>query len=181
MPKPKPKLRARDRGIPFAGMPGPRNAIVDVGKVAVGHTTVIAKPRVNTGVTAIWPRGPKNAQAVFAGYHALNGYGELTGAAWIEESGTFEGPLTLTNTYSLGTVRDAVLMYVHANRDALGIGDEGDDYCALPVVGETWDGELNDIFGFHVTIEHVHEALATATDAKSPEPIAGAMSAVEPA
>jgi D-aminopeptidase len=164
--------RARDHGIPFEGTPGPRNALVDVGRIAVGHRTVIAEPKVHTGVTVIWPRGTASALPVHAGYAAANGNGELTGAAWIAEGGVIEGPLALTNTYSVGTVRDALLRYLRAHWKQLGLAKLQPDYGALPVVAETWDGELNDIFGFHVTAEHVHEALAAATDASAPEPIA---------
>ena len=168
----RPKKRARELGIPFEGIPGARNAIVDVAPVAVGHATVIAEPNVHTGVTAIWPRGARDASPVFGGYAPLNGNGELTGAGWIDESGMIEGPIMLTNTYSVGTVRDGVLRYLRAHWKTLGLANQHEDYGALPVVAETWDGELNDIFGFHVTTEHVHDALANARDASAPEPIA---------
>jgi D-aminopeptidase len=164
------KPRARALGIPFGGIPGGRNAIVDVGKIAVGHTT-LNRGRVHTGVTAIWPRGKHDARAVSAGLFSLNGYGELTGSHWIEESGTFEGPITLTNTYSVGTARNGVLRYIRKHWRALQLRDEAADYCAMPVVAETWDGELNDIFGFHVTEAHVQQALAKATDKSSKRPI----------
>jgi len=169
---PKAPKRARDLGIPFPGTPGPRNAIVDVGRVAVGHRTVIEDPKVYTGVTAIWPRGTASALPVCAGYHAANGNGELTGAAWIDEGGVIEGPLALTSTYAIGAVRDGLLRNLRASWRALGLGKQEADYGALPVVAETWDGELSDIFGFHVTADHAREALAAATDASSPAPIA---------
>jgi L-aminopeptidase/D-esterase-like protein len=155
--------RARDLGIPFDGTPGPLNAITDVAGVAVGHTTlisgsgplVVGQGPVRTGVTAILPRGGASAEPVFAAYHALNGNGELTGAAWIEESGMLEGPVLITNTHSVGVVRDAAIRWFVDNRPGF--------LWALPVVAETWDGVLNDINGFHVRSEHVFQALEGAT------------------
>jgi D-aminopeptidase len=154
--------RARDLGIPFDGTPGPLNAITDVAGVAVGHTTLIAgsgalvvgQGPVRTGVTAILPRGHAPAEPVFAAYHSLNGNGELTGAAWIEESGTLEGPIFITNTHSVGVVRDAAIRWFVEHRPGF--------QWALPVVAETYDGVLNDINGFHVKPEHVFQALASA-------------------
>jgi D-aminopeptidase len=160
--------RARDLGIPFDGTPGPLNAITDVAGVTVGHTTLISgngKLRVGvgpvrTGVTAILPRGKQSLDSpVFAGWYALNGNGELTGTAWVEESGFLEGPVMITNTHSVGVVRDAVIQW----RVARGNADTSGYWWSLPVVGETWDGWLNDVNGFHVKPEHAISALNTAT------------------
>ncbi|HBD19702.1 MAG TPA: aminopeptidase [Arenimonas sp.] len=152
--------RARDLGIPFEGQPGPLNAITDVAGVTVGHATVIRDEadgrKVRTGVTAVLPRGKASAATpVFGGWFALNGNGEMTGTAWLEESGQLEGPVMLTNTHSVGVVRDAVI----AERVHAGDADATGYWWSLPVVAETWDGHLNDINGFHVTPAHVAEAL----------------------
>ena len=148
--------RARDLGILFDGVTGKHNAITDVDGVLVGHTTVISdnkKGSARTGVTAIMPN--KNLDRMFAGTFVLNGNGELTGRAFIDEWGYLISPIVLTNTLSVGTVRDAVIKWAdqreHIRRSV-----------NLPVVGETWDGFLNDIRGFHVTQEHVFEALDSA-------------------
>jgi L-aminopeptidase/D-esterase-like protein len=164
------KPRARDLGIPFEGAPGPLNAITDVKGVEVGHATVIrgkGKLRVGrgparTGVTAVFPRGKSTTTPVFAGWFSLNGNGEMTGTTWVEESGLMEGPFLTTNTYSVGTVRDGVLAWFRRRAGKLGLGKDDDDYGALPVVGETWDGDLNDIQGFHVRRRHVFHALSSA-------------------
>lgn len=152
------KPRARDLGVPFEGAPGPLNAITDVAGVEVGHVTLISgegKKAVRTGVTAVFPRGKEGRGRVFAAAYALNGNGEMTGAAWVEESGCLGTPVLLTNTHSVGVVRDAVIEW-NARRGT-GEGYSGD--FSLPVVTETWDGFLNDINGFHVTKEHVFRAL----------------------
>ena len=159
--------RARDLGIPFDGIPGKFNAITDVPGVEVGYTTLISgegklergKGPVRTGVTAILPRGRSEMNdSVFAGYFSLNGNGEMTGTAWVEESGFLEGPIVLTNTHSVGIVRDAVIAWrlAHGGPDAEGFA------WSLPVVAETWDGWLNDVDGFHVKPEHVAHAIETA-------------------
>ena len=159
--------RARDLGVPFEGTPGPGNAITDVAGVEVGHTTLISgegklevgKGPVRTGVTAVLPRGKSsNDDAVFAGWFSQNGNGEMTGTTWIEESGFLEGPFLLTNTHSVGVVRDAAIAWrvQHGPADASGY------WWSLPVVAETWDGWLNDINGFHVKPEHVFQALGGA-------------------
>ena len=155
--------RARDLGVPFEGKPGALNAITDVAGVTVGQVTLIEDladgHKVRTGVTAILPRGKASADSpVFAGWFALNGNGEMTGTAWIDESGQLEGPVMLTNTHSVGVVRDAVI----AERLHAGGADASGYWWSLPVVAETWDGHLNDINGFHVKPEHVTLALATA-------------------
>jgi len=154
--------RARDLGVPFDGMPGPLNAITDVAGVTVGHATIIkgqgtlvvGQGPVRTGVTAIFPRGATNGDPVFGGWFTLNGNGEMTGTTWLEESGFLAGPVMITNTHSVGVVRDAVIEWlVHK-------GFEFD--WSLPVVAETWDGSLNDINGFHVTKAHAFAALDSA-------------------
>ena len=158
--------RARDLGVPFDGTPGPLNAITDVKGVEVGHTTLISGSGplkvgvgpVRTGVTAILPRGHNFKDSVFAGWFTLNGNGEMTGTTWVEDSGFLDGPVMITNTHSVGVVRDAVIAWrvQHAPPD-----DEG-YWWSLPVVAETWDGDLNDVNGFHVKPEHVFHALDTA-------------------
>lgn len=159
-------MRARDLGIRIGlGVPGPLNAITDVAGVTVGHTTlirgegplVVGEGPVRTGVTVVCPRGGADwREPVFAGCHRLNGNGELTGLEWVRESGLLTTPIAITNTHSVGIVRDALV--------AASIGrDQTDAYWSLPVVGETYDGLLNDIDGFHVRAEHLHEALAAAT------------------
>ena len=158
------KPRARDLGFPFDGMPGPLNAITDVPGVTVGHTTLIegdgplrvGQGPVRTGVTVVLPRGARYDPA-FAGWHALNGNGEMTGTTWIDEAGFLEGPIALTNTHSVGVVRDAVVAWQieRGLYDPLASGV----FWVLPVVAETYDGTLNDINGFHVRGEHVFAAL----------------------
>ncbi len=162
--------RARDLGIPFAGTTGPLNAITDVAGVTVGHTTLISgdgklevgSGPVRTGVTAIHPRG-KKYDPVFSGWYALNGNGEMTGTTWVEESGFLEGPVVITNTHSVGVARDATIEWQYANNLFDPLPDEPDVFWSLPVVAETYDGDLNDINGFHVTKEHVIDALESAT------------------
>ena len=163
------KERARDLGVPFDGTPGPLNAITDVAGVTVGHTTlisgegklVIGKGPVRTGVTAVLPRGKESMmKPVFAGWFSQNGNGEMTGTTWVEESGFLEGPVMITNTHSVGVVRDAVIQWrvSHGQPDATGY------WWSLPVVAETWDGWLNDINGFHVKPEHAFHAIDSAHD-----------------
>lgn len=155
------KPRARDLGVPFEGTTGKFNAITDVAGVEVGYTTLISgegKAAIRTGVTAIFPLGKDYAQPVFAGWHTLNGNGEMTGTTWIEESGAFGGPVVITNTHSVGVVRDAVIEW--GTKRSTRKGYSGD--YSLPVVAETWDGFLNDINGFHVKREHVFAALDAA-------------------
>ena len=160
--------RARDLGIVVGrGRPGPVNAITDVPGIRVGHATIIrgdgplvvGTGPVRTGVTMIVPHdGDVFTEPVFAGSHTLNGNGELTGLEWIREAGLLTGPIGITNTHSVGVVRDGIIR--HAVRRL----PFGTSYWALPVVGETWDGLLNDIDGFHVTADHMDEALAAAVD-----------------
>ena len=158
----KTKARARDLGIPFDGAPGALNAITDVAGVEVGMTTLIEGDSVRTGVTAILPRGRQSADPVFAGWFSLNGNGEMTGTAWIDEAGFLEGPVFITNTHSVGTVRDAAIQWA-ARRGAMA------QPWGLPVVAETFDGALNDINGFHVTPEHVFAAIEGARSGPVPE------------
>jgi D-aminopeptidase len=157
------KPRARDIGIPFEGTPGAFNAITDVRGVEVGYTTlivgdgklVVGTGPVRTGVTAVLPQGKHFRGRVFAAWHSLNGNGEMTGTTWVEESGCLGTPILITNTHSVGVVRDAVIEWNirhGANEDYSG------DF-SLPLVAETWDGFLNDINGFHVRKEHVFAAL----------------------
>ncbi len=166
-PPPSQTVRARALGIPFAGTPGALDAITDVPGVEVGYTTLISgdgklevgKGPVRTGVTAILPRG-KNSKndPVCAGVFSLNGNGEMTGTAWIEEGGFLEGPVVITNTHSVGVARDAVISWRVKQGDA----DASGYWWSLPVVAETWDGWLNDVNGFHVKPEHVVSALESA-------------------
>lgn len=159
--------RARDLGIPFDGIPGALNAITDVAGVTVGHTTliegdgplIVGSGPIRTGVTAILPRGT-HFDPVFAAVFSWNGNGEMTGTAWIEESGFLESPIAITNTHSVGVVRDGVLKWQidHGYYHAL----ESGAYWLLPVVAETYDGRLNDINGLHVKPEHVFAALNSA-------------------
>lgn len=156
------KPRARDLGIPFEGTPGPHNAITDVAGVEVGMTTLISGESVRTGVTAVLPRGKSSRDPVFAAWFPLNGNGEMTGTAWIDEAGFLEGPVFITNTHSVGVVRDAYIEWA-VKRGALF------QPWALPVVAETYDGGLNDINGFHVKPSHVFAALDTAAGGRVAE------------
>ena len=158
--------RARNLGIPFDGTPGPLDAITDVKGVEVGHTTlisgtgklVVGSGPVRTGVTAVLPRGRESSDPVFAGWFALNGNGEMTGTTWVEESGFLEGPVMITNTHSVGIVRDAVVAW----RVAHGQPEGSEYWWSLPVVAETYDGYLNDTNGFHVHKEDAFHALESA-------------------
>jgi D-aminopeptidase len=161
-------MRARDHGITIGqGTPGPLNSITDVTGVRVGHATVIegegrlevGRGPVRTGVTVIIPPGSIWDEPLFAGCHRLNGNGELTGLEWVRESGMLSSPIGLTNTHSVGVVRDALISHEVAQR-----GPGSGFFWSLPVVGETWDGMLNDINGFHVAPEHVSDAVAAASD-----------------
>jgi D-aminopeptidase len=161
------RIRARDIGIPFEGTPGKFNAITDVAGVEVGYATLISgegklevgKGPVRTGVTVIVPRGHNSLNdPVYAGFFSLNGNGEMTGTAWLEESGFLEGPIVITNTHSVGVARDAVIAWRVKQAPA----DKTGYWWSLPVVAETWDGWLNDINGFHVKPEDVWHALDSA-------------------
>ena len=166
--------RARDLGVPFDGTPGALNAITDVAGVTVGHATIISgegalkvgQGPVRTGVTAVLPRGPDSmAKPSFAGWYSQNGNGEMTGTTWLEESGFLEGPVMITNTHSVGVVRDAVIQW----RIKTGPPDASGFWWSLPVVAETYDGALNDINGFHVKPQHAFEALDGAKSGPVPE------------
>jgi D-aminopeptidase len=156
--------RARDLGVPFDGTPGRLNAITDVPGIEVGATTLIrgdgalkvGEGPVRTGVTVIFPRGKEDADEVYAGWFSLNGNGEMTGTTWLEEAGLLKGPVAITNTHSVGVVRDSIIAW--AVRQKLMQADEW----SLPVVAETWDGWLNDLNGFHVKQADVFAALDSA-------------------
>lgn len=160
-------VRARDLGIPFDGNTGTWNAITDVKGIEVGHTTIIKGDGllhkgvgpVRTGVTAILPGG-KKFTPVFANWHTLNGNGDMTGTHWLTESGFLETPILITNTSSVGTVRDATLAWM--DRHHYYNADDDSIWYAYPLVAETWDGELNDINGFHVQKEDAWHALDSA-------------------
>jgi D-aminopeptidase len=151
-------MRLRELGLSVGlGTPGPHNAITDVPGVQVGHTTLVEGEAVRTGVTVVKPvPGHVRATPVTAGTATLNGNGELTGLEWVRESGLLTTPIGITNTHSVGVVRDALVVDDVRQADGL--------FWSMPVVGETYDGILNDIHGFHVTADHVHAALAAATD-----------------
>ncbi len=158
--------RYRDLGLTVGQLrTGPVNAITDVDGVLVGVTTLISGEGplqvgvgpVRTGVTVIVPHADISTQPLFAGCHRLNGNGELTGLEWVRESGQLTTPIAITNTHSVGVVRDAIVASDMAARD------DSIAFWSLPVVGETWDGGLNDINGFHVRPEHLDEALRTAS------------------
>ena len=167
------KPRARELGIPIGGTAGPLDAITDVAGVEVGHTTlisgsgplVVGQGPVRTGVTVIHPRGKGNPDPVFGAWFTLNGNGEMTGTTWLQESGILEGPIAITNTHSVGVVRDAILQW-QVKRPGL-------QPWGLPVVAETFDGSLNDINGFHVKPEHVLSALDGARTGPVPEGAVG--------
>ena len=149
--------RARDLGIPFSGTPGPLNSITDIEGLEVGHTTVIKGDNVRTGVTTIFPLGKKNPRGVRAAMSTINGTGEVTGAHVVNELGIMFGPVMMTNTWSVGTVRNGYLKWVKENQP------EGlRALFSLPVIAETSDEGLNDIYGMHVTEEHVISALNSA-------------------
>jgi D-aminopeptidase len=159
-------LRARDLGVPFEGTPGLLDAITDVKGVEVGYRTlisgdgklVVGTGPVRTGVTAVFPRGKNSVDPVFAGWFTENGNGEMTGTTWVEESGFLYGPVMITNTHSVGVVRDAVIAWELQHGPGLPL----EDWWSLPVVAETWDGYLNDINGFHVKAEDADAAMRDA-------------------
>jgi D-aminopeptidase len=165
-----PPQRARDLGIILDGTAGPLDAITDVQGVMVGHTTIVrgsgplrvGEGPVRTGVTAVFPRGRDDLAPVFAGWFNLNGNGEMTGTAWLDDYALLLYPITITNTNSVGVVRDAVIEWGRTRVP-------GVFNCCLPVVAETWDGDLNDIYGFHVKREHVFAAFDSARSGPVPE------------
>lgn len=163
---PAPRPRARDLGIRIGdGEPGPRNAITDVPGVRVGHVTLVegtgplrvGEGPIRTGVTVVVPCADVGRRLLFAGCHRLNGNGELTGLEWVRESGVLTSPVAVTNTHSVGVVRDALVAAAVRSHPA------GEIAWSLPVVGETWDGILNDVNGMHVRTEHVWQALEAAS------------------
>jgi L-aminopeptidase/D-esterase-like protein len=152
------KPRARSLGLRFRGTPGPHNAITDVPGIEVGYQTLTKGDDVRTGVTAIHPRGKANpGDPIAAGFHSQNGNGEMTGVSWIEESGTCQGPIVITNTYAVGIAHAGIIAWLNRYHPEL------TDVWLLPVAAETWDGYLNDINGHHVTEETVIAALEAAT------------------
>jgi D-aminopeptidase len=156
------KSRARALGIPFGGRPGPNNAITDVPGVEVGYLTLIEGDNIRTGVTAIHPRGPGGTgDPVAAGFHNQNGNGEMTGVSWISESGTFDGPVAITNTYAVGVAHAGIVAWTVRHHPEMAEG------WLLPVAAETWDGYLNDINGRHVTEPHAVAAI----EAAAPGPV----------
>ncbi len=169
-----PKPRENDLKLPIGGTPGRFDAITDVAGVEVGHSTIISgsgplivgKGPVRTGVTIVHPRGKDNADPVFASWFTLNGNGEMTGTTWIQESGYLEGPIGITNTHSVGVVRDAIIKWEVGRKNVL-------QPWWLPVVAETYDGVLNDINGFHVKTEHVFAALDSARGGPVGEGVVG--------
>ena len=168
------KPRENDLKLPIGGTPGPLDAITDVAGVEVGHTTLISgsgklivgQGPVRTGVTVIHPRGKANSDPVFASWFTLNGNGEMTGTTWVQESGYLEGPIGITNTHSVGVVRDAIIIWEVSQKNVL-------QPWWLPVVAETYDGGLNDINGFHVKEEHVFAALNSAAGGLPKEGVVG--------
>jgi len=158
--------RARDLGVPFEGTAGPLDSITDVKGVEVGYRTlisgdgklVVGAGPVRTGVTAVFPRGKNSVDPVFAGWFTENGNGEMTGTTWVEESGFLYGPVMITNTHSVGVVRDSVIAWQLQHGPGLPL----EDWWSLPVVAETWDGYLNDINGFHVKAEDADAAMRDA-------------------
>ena len=163
------KPRARDLGVQLEGTPGPLNAITDVPGVEVGHKTLIEGDSVRTGVTAVWPRGKESSDPAFGGFFVQNGNGDMTGTHWLDESGFLDGPVMITNTHSVGVVRDAYLAWLVRNHRHPGTNLlQGGGFYAYPIVAETYDGFLNDTNGFHVKPEDVFQALESA----SPGPVA---------
>ncbi|MFN0106913.1 MAG: P1 family peptidase [Bryobacteraceae bacterium] len=157
-----PKPRARDLGVPLEGAPGVRNAITDVAGVEVGHRTIIEGDSVRTGVTAVWPRGKASSDPVFGGFFSQNGNGDMTGTHWLAESGFLDGPVLITNTHSVGVVRDAYLGWLVKNKRKPGTNTFAAGFYTYPIVAETYDGTLNDINGFHVKAADAEKALEAA-------------------
>ena len=168
------KPRENDLKLPIGGTPGALNAITDVAGVEVGHSTIISgsgalvvgQGPVRTGVTIVHPRGKANHDPVFASWFALNGNGEMTGTTWVQESGFLEGPIAITNTHSVGVVRDAIIKWEVSQKNVL-------QPWWLPVVAETYDGGLNDINGFHVKESHAFAALNSAAGGLPAEGVVG--------
>src|SRR5579864_329554 len=164
------KPRARDLGVPFPGTPGALNAITDVAGVEVGHVTLISgegklvrgSGPVRTGVTVVSPQKIGEANRFYGAFYAQNGNGEMTGTTWLEESGMLEGAVFITNTHAVGTVRDAYIEWQTKHAPPPDPARFGETVFSLPIVAETWDGYLNDIYGFHIKPEHVAQAIESA-------------------
>jgi D-aminopeptidase len=163
------KPRARDLGVPFEGASGTLDAITDVPGVEVGHRTLIHGDSVRTGVTAVWPRGKKSSDPVFGGFFSQNGNGDMTGTHWLTESGFLDGPVLITNTHSVGVVRDAFLAWLVKNKRQPGTNTFNGGFYTYPIVAETYDGFLNDINGFHVKPADVDSALDSAASGRVAE------------
>src|SRR5258706_7074722 len=163
------KPRGRDLGVPLEGATGPLNAITDVAGVEVGHRTLISGDSVRTGVTAVWPRGKQSSDPVFGGFFSQNGNGDMTGTHWLEESGFLDGPVLITNTHSVGVVRDAYLAWLVKNKRKPGTNVFDGGFYTYPIIAETYDGYLNDINGFHVKPEDVAAALESPASRSVPE------------
>jgi len=161
--------RARDLGVPFDGTPGPLNAITDIAGIDVGHTTLIDGASIRTGVTVIFPRGKQSDDPSFGGWFSLNGNGEMTGTTWLEESGFLDSPIFITNTHSVGTVRDSYIRWQADHNRKPGTNSAGAGFWSLPVVAETYDGFLNDTNGQHVQPQHVFDAIDHARSGPVPE------------
>jgi len=156
------KPRARGLGVPFTGRPGRWNAITDVPGIEVGYVTLVEGDKVRTGVTAIHPRGPDGTgDPVAAGFHSQNGNGEMTGVSWINESGTFTGPVAITNTHAVGVAHAGIVAWTITHHPEVA------ELWLLPVAAETWDGWLNDINGHHVT----EQTVVAAIEAARPGPV----------
>ena len=163
------KPRARQVGIRLEGTPGTKNAITDVPGIEVGHRTLISGNSVRTGVTAVWPRGKQSSDPVFGGFFSQNGNGEMTGTHWLEESGFLDGPVLITNTHSVGVVRDAYLGWLVDKKRVSGTNAFPGGFYTYPIVAETYDGFLNDINGFHVKPQDAVAALESASAGPVPE------------
>src|SRR5215831_7840660 len=163
------KPRARDVGVRLEGTPGPINAITDVLGVEVGHRTLIEGDSVRTGVTAVWPRGKASSDPAFGGFFSQNGNGDMTGTHWLTESGFLDGPVLITNTHSVGVVRDAFLAWLVKNKREPGTNTFNGGFYTYPIVAETYDGFLNDINGFHVKPADVDSALDNAVSGRVAE------------
>jgi D-aminopeptidase len=161
--------RARDLGVPFEGAAGTLDAITDVPGVEVGHKTLIEGDSVRTGVTAVWPRGKKSSDPVFGGFFSQNGNGDMTGTHWLTESGFLDGPVLITNTHSVGVVRDAFLAWLVKSKRQPGTNTFAGGFYTYPIVAETYDGFLNDINGFHVKPSDVDATLEAAAPGRVAE------------
>ncbi|MBV8819261.1 MAG: P1 family peptidase [Acidobacteriaceae bacterium] len=165
---PQNRPRARDLGVPLDGTSGTLNAITDLSGIEVGHVTLNTE-NARTGVTVVWPRGKQSTAPAFGAWFSLNGNGEMTGTTWVEESGFVDGPIFLTNTHSVGTVRDAFIAWKVRNNIRPGTNSFPEGFWALPIVAETWDGVLNDINAFLIKPAHVEQAIQDSRGGPVPE------------